>query len=110
MENTETYYVVTYRDPEKLIEQKNLTLRVKSIGDSNLGLSFVKLSDFIFDQGSIVLDPNADKLKKRFENTKSFHLSIYNIISIEEVGMNHQGLHFDKDKSNLYVIPAGPDQ
>lgn len=103
-DHEDSHYIVTYRDPENLTEQKNITLRVKKISDSNLGLSFICLSQFIFESGPIILDPKADKLKIRFENTKSLHLSIYSIISIEEVGASHQGLNL-KDKSNLFVIP-----
>jgi hypothetical protein len=35
---------------------------------------------------------------------KTLHLSIYSIISIQEVGMEHKGLYFKKDKSNLVVL------
>lgn len=98
------YYVVTYRDPEKLQEGKNLSLKVRRIQDSTLGLTFIELSDFVFDEHSLLVDPAQEHLKKRFENTKSFHLSIYQVISIEEVGSEHPGLTFHKDRSNLYLI------
>ncbi len=109
MEKNDTYFVVTYKDPEKLLEQKNVTLKVKSISDSNLGLGFIRLSNFLFEEGALLIDPNTDKLKKRFKNTKSFHLNIYSIVSIEEVGMEHQGLYFKNDKSNLHILPTQPN-
>ena len=86
-------------------DPKNITLRVSDIRDSNLGLSFIRLAGFIFhDALSSIVDPVAEKLKERFKSTKSLHLSIYSIVSIEEVGVNHTGLTFEKDKSNILVL------
>ena len=101
-----THFVVTYRDPK---EGKIMELRCGSIRDSSLGLSFVSISDFIFDTSRLVVKPEEEQLKKRFENVKALHLSIYSIISIEEVGEEHKGLSFQNDKSNLVVLPKdGP--
>ena len=46
MKNQEspTYYKVTYRDPK---DGKTVDLKAKTIKDSNLGLSFIFVSDFI---------------------------------------------------------------
>ena len=32
--------------------------------------------------------------------------SIYSIIMIEEVGSNHDGLHFENDKGKILVLPS----
>ena len=101
----ETYFVVTYRNPEKLDE--NITVRVRSIRDSSLGLAFVALSDFVFHSRSRLLNPQDEYTKKRFQNTKSLHLSVYNILSVEEVGEENAGLSLAHDKSKL--IPFNPD-
>lgn len=101
-----TFYVITYRDPQ---EEKIVSLKVKTIKDSDLGLSFISISDFLFEESSLVIDPKAEKLRTRFENTKNFHLSIYSIISIEEVGHEHLGLCFERDKSNLFMFPSAPN-
>ena len=53
--------------------------------DSTLGLSFIRISGFVFDTGSLVVKPSEEQLKKKLENVKSLHLSIYSIISIEEL-------------------------
>lgn len=103
--NPETYFIVTFRDQEKSGSEKAMSVKVKTVTDSNLGLSFIRLSDFIFSGHSIVLDPTQEALKARFEKTKSLHLSLYQIISIEEVGSEHQGLTFDQDKNNLLTLP-----
>ncbi len=101
---TESFYVISYKDP---IDGKALSVKAKSIKDSNLGLGFISISDFIFEQTSkLIVDPNTEKLKNRFENTKSLHLSLYSIISIEEVGIENKGLVFEKDKNNLYRFPT----
>ena len=100
----DTYYIITYRNPE---DNKTVSLRVREIKDSKLGLSFITVSNFIFDPVSPgIIDPNEEKLRIRFEYTKSLHLSIYTILSIEEVGKDHPGLTFIKDKSNLVVFPS----
>ena len=101
----ETFYLITYRDAK---DAKVLTLKAKTVTDSTLGLSFVAISDFIFDTQSVVINPEEEDQKRQFEGVKTLHLSIYSIISIEEVGESHKGLKFKKDKSNLVVI--SPDQ
>jgi hypothetical protein len=98
-----THFVVTYRDP---VQDKNVSMRVEKVSDSSLGLSFIQLSGFIFETSNIVVNPDEEALAKRFENTKSLHLSIYSILSIEEVGLAHRGLAFESDKSNLVVLPS----
>lgn len=99
----DSFYLVNFRDPK---EGKNLTLKAKRIEDSSLGLSFIKISEFLFDTESRVVLPTEEQLQKRFENVKSLHLSIYNIISIEELGMKHVGLKFRKNRSNLIAFPG----
>lgn len=100
----ETYYIISYKDP---MDGKAQSLRARNIRDSNLGLGFVAISDFLFEHSSkLLVDPSAEKLKNRFENTKSLHLSLYSIISIEEVGLDNKGLVFEKDKSNLFMFPS----
>ncbi len=94
------YYVVTYRD---LKEDKVVSLKARAVKDSTLGLSFISISDFVFDTTSVVVSPQEDYLRKRFENIKCLHISIYSILSIEEVG-EKTALKFQKDKSNLVVI------
>ncbi len=100
---TRKYFVVSYRDP---IEQKTISIKVNKVDDSPLGLSFIRISDFVFDSNSLVVNPDEENLKKRLENTRSLHLSIYTILSIEEVGHNQAGLQFKTDKSNLVVLPS----
>lgn len=99
----ETFFLVNFRDPK---EGKNMAIKVRKIEDSSLGLGFIKISDFIFDTQSRVVQPSEEQAQKRFENVKSLHLSIYNIISIEELGLQHVGLKFRKDRSNLIAFPS----
>ncbi len=101
----ETYFIITYREPKT---GKVMTLRAGTVTDSSLGLSFVAISDFVFETGSRVINPEEEDQKKHFEGVKNLHLSIYSIISIEEVGLDHKGLRFKKEKSNLVVL--SPDQ
>lgn len=99
--------MVTFKDP---VENKVVVLKAKKVEDSSLGLSFISISDFIFETNSILVNPASDKLKEKFKNTKSLHLSLYSIISITEEGQEHLGLAFDQDKSKLLTIPTGPSQ
>lgn len=101
----ETFYRIQYRDPK---ENQIRELKAKSISDSSLGLGFVRISDFLFEKSSLLVQPSEEHMSKRFENVKSFHLSIYNIISIEELGMEHLGLSFKNDRSNLVPLPNAP--
>ena len=102
----DTYFVVTYRNPEKPTE--NITIRVRSIQDSSLGLAFVSLSDFVFKSRSALLNPQDEYAKTRFQKTKNLHLSIYSILSVEEVGEDNDGLSLAHDKSKLLLF--NPDK
>jgi len=99
----ENFFRVIYRDP---VEDKIVTLRASSIQDSNLGPTFIRISEFIFDQNNIVVDPSQENLKKHFQGVESIHLSIYTVVCIEEMGAENSGLQFQQDRSNLIVLPG----
>jgi len=102
----DTHYIVSFKDLEKAHGEKAVSLKVNTITDSNLGLGFIRISDFIFaPQSGIVVDPTQYALRARYENTKSLHLSLHQIVTIEEVGSDHQGLHLTQDRSNLINLP-----
>jgi len=101
MANKDTSYIINYRDPK---DNKTLELKAKKVTDSSLGLSFIAISGFIFDSSSLVVNPAEEDLKRKLEHVKTLHISIYTILSIEEVGSAHRGLKFKKDKSNLIVL------
>ncbi len=100
-----TYYLVHYRDPRNGEHQ---SIKAKKIGDSSLGLSFISLSDFIFDTSSVLVNPDEEARKLEFENVKTYHLSIYSVLSISEIGEHKESLKFEKDKSNLLVLNNEP--
>lgn len=99
----ETHYVITYREPH---EGKVVTLKAKTVTDSSLGLSFISISDFVFDTSSLVVNPAEEELQKRFEGINALHLSIYTVISIAEKGSDDKTLKFKKDKSNLVILSS----
>jgi hypothetical protein len=101
----DTYYLVTYRDPK---DGQTISLKAKKVTDSSLGLSFIALSEFMFESDMLVVNPAEEDLKKRFSSVKTIHLSIYSVLSIEEVGFEQKDLTFEKDKSNLVVFPGTP--
>jgi hypothetical protein len=97
------YFLVTYRDP---LTEKVAELKARSVDDSSLGLSFVRLSDFVFDTEALVVKPDEEAQKKRYESVKSLHLSIYAVVSVAEVGEPAAALSFQNDRSNLVVLPG----
>lgn len=97
------HYVVHYKDPENPTK-KTITLRCRKIHDSPLGLSFVCLSDFIFDTSGVVVNHIEEELRQRYEHVRSLHISIYTIVSIEEHGHDSPNLRFEKDRSNLVML------
>jgi len=101
MSNSTTNFQVTYRDPK---DGSLTSLKVRRIDDSSLGLSFVALSDFVFETSGILVDPKMDAKKLEFENIQVLHLSIYSIVSIAEVGDHKEPLSFKHDKSNLLLL------
>lgn len=100
-----TYFLVHFRDPQDGTHQ---SIKAKKIADSSLGLSFICLSDFIFDTSSILVNPDEEAKKLQFENVKNYHLSIYSVLSISEVGEHEKPLNFEADKSNLLVLAHEP--
>ncbi len=99
---TKTLFLIHYRDPKS---GEIVSLKAHRIYDSPLGLSFVCISDFVFEENPLLIKPSEEHLKKRLENVKSLHLSIYSIISVEELGEEGASLKFKRDKSNLVVLP-----
>jgi hypothetical protein len=102
----ETCFIITYRDP---VSEKQVSIKAGTVADSTLGLSFIAVSDFIFEQNPLVVNPQEEDIQRRFEDVKTLHLSIYTVLSIEEVGSQHKGLRFKKDKSNLLVLPGNSE-
>lgn len=102
-----TYFRISYRDP---VEGKIVDLKAAKVEDSSLGLGFIAVSDFVFDSTGLVVDVVEENLRKRLEDVRSMHLSVYSILSIEEVGAKNRGLHFKNDKSHLVVLPAAQGQ
>jgi hypothetical protein len=99
----DSHYVINYREPKS---NEIVQLRARKINDSTLGLSFIEVSDFLFDSSGLVIKPTEEQLRKRLEFVRSLHLSIYSILSIEEVG--DKKLSFKKDRSNLVALPTEP--
>lgn len=97
----DSHFVIHYRDPRT---GENLQLKALNIHDSTLGMGFICVSEFIFDSGGLVIRPAEEQLKKRLEFVTSLHLSIYSILSIEEVG--DRKLAFKKDRSNVVMLPT----
>ncbi len=105
-----TFYLVQYRDPR---DGSHQSLKAKKIKDSSLGLSFIAISDFVFEENSVLVNPDEEAKKLMFENVKTLHLSIYSILSISEIGEHQKDLKFKHDKSNLLILsnePVGPTQ
>lgn len=105
---SKNYFLIHYRDPK---DGSIIGLKARRIEDSTLGLSFVRISEFFFDTNSVVVQPTEVQLEQRFEKVKSLHLSIYSIVSVEEIADGstdgkHPGLKFKKTKSNLIAFPS----
>ncbi len=100
----ETYYIINFRDPK---DGKPVTLKAKNVVDSKLGLSFISISNFIFSDNLSFVNPTEENMKKTYSNVKALHISIYSIISIEEVGFDNKGLEFKNDRSNLIMLTNG---
>ncbi|MCI5071832.1 DUF1820 family protein [bacterium] len=102
MQNNKTYYAISYKDPK---EGTILTLKARKMVDSSLGLGFVAISDFVFENNKLVVTPDEEALMKRLENVKTLHLSIYSILSVSEMGEENKGLKFKHDKANVLLMP-----
>ncbi|MCB9689105.1 MAG: DUF1820 family protein [Alphaproteobacteria bacterium] len=102
-----SWYVVTWRDHRDGSVQ---TLRARTVEDSSLGLSFVAIRDFLFESGPIV-NPAEEALRGRLEKVRTLHLSLYAILSVEEVGEDPPALVFTNDKAALQLVrPSEPSK
>ena len=96
----EPLFLINYKDP---VDGQVVSLKARKIKDSSLGLSFISISNFIFETSGLVVKPSEEQLEKKLKHTKSLHPSIYSIISVEE--LSPMALSFKKDKSKLLVLP-----
>ena len=96
-----TLYLIQYREPKDGSYQ---SIKAQKIQDSPLGLSFIAISDFVFDSSPIVINPNEEAKKLEFEKVKTLHLSIYSIQSICEMGDRGNSLSFKNDKSQIFIL------
>ena len=96
-----TLYLVNYRDPK---DGSCKSIKAHKIEDSPLGLSFVAISDFVFDSNSFLINPDEEAKKLEFEKIKTFHLSIYSIQSVSEIGNHEKCLSFKNDRSHILVL------
>lgn len=99
----ESYFLIHYRDPK---DGQIVALKAQRIQDSSLGLGFVRVADFFFETEGMVVQPTEVQLQKRFENVASLHLSIYSIVSVEEIGLKAKPLKFKRAKSNVIAFPG----
>ena len=94
-------YLVNYRDPK---DGSSMSIKACKIEDSPLGLSFIAISDFVFESNSILINPDEEARKLEFEKIKTFHLSIYSIQSVSEIGNHEKCLRFKNDRSHILVL------
>lgn len=78
----EPLYLVTFPDTRSGC---HVTVRVREIGDSGLGVMFARLSGFVFDTHGLLVDPQQELLRQRFGDTRAFHVNRMSIISVEEI-------------------------
>jgi len=97
------YYRVIYKDPAKDTVR---TLKARTIRDSSLGPTFVELSEFIFDNSKLIVNPEEEELKEHYANVERLHLAIFNILTIEEIGPNSGGLKLSTERANVVVLPG----
>ena len=96
-----TLYLIQYREAKNGNYQ---SVKARKIQDSPLGLSFIAISDFVFDSNPLVINPNEEAKKLEFEKIKTLHLSIYSIQSISEMGDRENSLNFKNDKSQVFIL------
>ncbi len=103
-----TWFVVTFKDPKDGSVQ---SVRCRRVSDSSLGLSFVAIGDFVWEGTGPIVLPAEEALRKRLEHVKTLHLSLYAVLSVEEVAESESEpprLVFENDRSKVLVLrPEG---
>ena len=81
----DSYYIVTYKNIDEDDGFPRVSLKVKHIENSDLGLGFIRISGFVFSKDSNIVHSQDDRVENRYGRTKSLHIAINNIVSIEEL-------------------------
>jgi hypothetical protein len=92
-------YRVTFRSPET---GDVTSLKCSEVGDSPLGLGFVCVAGLDFGTRGPIVNPEQDRLARRFEDTRRLHLHIHAVLAIEE--LTADPLALDGDRSKLIVL------
>ena len=104
MSKKESLYLINYKDPN---ENKTLSLKARKIADSPLGLGFIYISDFVFEnKDGILIQPEQERLEKILQDTTSLHLPMYSILSVQELSPSSH-LKLSKQRMNLVSIHKG---
>lgn len=98
-------YRITYRD---VTEDKFVTIKARKITESSLGPTFVEVSEFFFDDGKLIVNPQEEALRDRFSKIHRLHVAIYHIATIEELGTGAARLKLPKPKGGTNVVILEP--
>jgi len=104
MTTPDSHYAISFRDPE---EGEIVTLKARKVEDSELGLGFICISEFLFETRGSVVNPKEEDLARRFENVRRLHLNLYRILAIEERGAER--LELEADRSRLVLLHPADD-
>ncbi len=100
-------YRITFRD---VAEDKFVTIKARRIAESTLGPAFVEVSDVFFDDGKLIVNPQEEALRDRFNQIQRLHVAIYHIAIIEELGTGTARLKLprSKDGANVVILEPAP--
>jgi len=104
MTPSDSHYAISFRDPE---EGEIVTLKARKVEDSELGLGFICISDFLFETQGSVVNPKEESLAHRFADVRRLHLNLYRILAIEERGPER--LELEADRSKLLLLQPADD-
>ena len=85
------------------------TLRARAISDSGLGLSFICVSEFVFTQESLLVNPKDEALAEQFKDVKSLHFIHAHHCLYRRAGPRAQRASTRTGSIPTVVYPGGND-
>ena len=87
-------------------EDKVYEIFAKSISEESL-MGFIEIEELVFgNNGSLVLDPSEEKLKKEFQGVRRTHIPMHMILRIDEMEKEQSEILKESVQNNVRQLPV----
>lgn len=93
-----TLYKIVFVNQNKVYE-----VFAKAVVQSGL-FGFIEISDMVFEQSTLLIDPAEEKLKSEFKDVRRTYIPMHSIIRIDEVKQQGTAKILDMDPATRQVL------